>query len=512
MLGTEVIVTTTTRTSTVKLTPLVGALCDPLRPTFLFGCTPPRDGTTTEEAEKIARMFVDRSRVLATDGFIVYDVQDEVSRTDTPRPFNFRKLMDPSWFASVLTKLSGKECVVYKAATCCDSHAQFEEWVNECVGEHGHTAINIVGAPSASYVSDGPSVREAAAIANGTATAAGSAAAGSSSSSSRKSLVKFGCVAIAERHTKKACEHKIMLKKASWGAEWFITQGIFDPEPMVALLNDYGALCAAEGVSPKKVILTFTPCGRKKTMQFVKWLGMNVPADVEARIFAKPPVAATVETVVPPTPPTPAAAGGAAAPAAPAAALPKKTTTTTKKKKVVVKTAVLISCDVMCENLRRILDGVRGEAGAAVPLGINVESVSGYRNEIDATHVLFRDLQAIVLDEFTAQSGTHWAVRWHPCLPQRSGGVGGRDRSGSTAPRDLAELGNADVCRLALALELGAFVEALRREQIVGEDLADAEFTVASLDDIVEGRAVLKKRFMRRLQELRLNGVPIQLL
>ena len=149
---------------------------------------------------------------------------------------------------------------------------------------------------------------------------------------------------------------------------------------------------------------------------------------------------------------------------------------------------------------------------AAVPLGINVESVSGYRNEIDATHVLFRDLQAIVLDEFTAQSGTHWAVRWHPCLPQRSGGVGGRDRSGSTAPRDLAELGNADVCRLALALELGAFVEALRREQIVGEDLADAEFTVASLDDIVEGRAVLKKRFMRRLQELRLNGVPIQLL
>ena len=61
-----------------------------------------------------------------------------------------------------------------------------------------------------------------------------------------------------------------------------------------------------------------------------------------------------------------------------------------------------------------------------------------------------------MIDDFTAKSGTHWAVRWYPCEPQRAQA---RERSDSRAPRALASLGSADVCRLALALELGAFVE-----------------------------------------------------
>ena len=68
------------------------------------------------------------------------------------------------------------------------------------------------------------------------------------------------------------------------------------------------------------------------------------------------------------------------------------------------------------------------------------------------------------------------------------------------------------VCHHTLTYQFTAFVEALRREQLVGEDLADVDFTIASLDEILEGRAVLKKRFMRRLNELRANGVPLELL
>ena len=46
----------------------------------------------------MAQKFVDRSAGLATDGFIVYDIQDEAGRTPDPRPFPFRKLDDPSHF------------------------------------------------------------------------------------------------------------------------------------------------------------------------------------------------------------------------------------------------------------------------------------------------------------------------------------------------------------------------------------------------------------------------------
>ena len=60
----------------------------------------------------------------------------------------------------------------------------------------------------------------------------------------------------------------------------------------------------------------------------------------------------------------------------------------------------------MCENLRMILDETQT---CGVPLGINVESVSGYRDEIDATHDLFRSLQSIMLNH----QGMPWVVRWH---------------------------------------------------------------------------------------------------
>ena len=92
--------------------------------------------------------------------------------------------------------------------------------------------------------------------------------------------VSFGCVAIAERHTKKNNEQYNMMRKQNYGAKYFITQGIFDATAIVRLIKDYGALCRELDVEPRKIILTFAPCGREKTLRFIKWLGMKVPEQV----------------------------------------------------------------------------------------------------------------------------------------------------------------------------------------------------------------------------------------
>ena len=347
---------------------VVGSLCDPARPTFLFGCTPPSESTSEQDAIDVARKFANRGRVLAIDGYIVYDVQDESSRTETKRPFPYRKLMEPSRYARHLAHASHKECVVYKAVTCMPSERHFEVWLDQLVHQDRHTAITVVGAPSTSAPkATGPSTKEAALIA---ARLAG-----------RGGQLRFGAVCIAERHASKGVEHVIMGKKVAWGAEWFITQGIYDAAPMVSVIRDYAALCAEQGVVPKKVVLTFTPCGRRKTLEFIKWLGMRVPQEVEDAMF-------------PPPPSEEAAAAAAAALALPGAKKPRKP-----------KPAVDISCALLCENLRQILHET---AGCGVPLGINVESVSGFKDEIDATHELFRSLQAILLDT----TGSPWVVRW----------------------------------------------------------------------------------------------------
>jgi hypothetical protein len=85
------------------LTPRPLPLCPSLDPTA--GLTPPLEGAKPEELRETARKFVERSATLATDGFIVYDIQEEKGRTPEPRPFPFRKLDDPSHFARVLKEV-----------------------------------------------------------------------------------------------------------------------------------------------------------------------------------------------------------------------------------------------------------------------------------------------------------------------------------------------------------------------------------------------------------------------
>ena len=92
--------------------------------------------------------------------------------------------------------------------------------------------------------------------------------------------------------------------------------------------------------SPSRRLRTsasFTPCGREKTLAFLRWLGVNVaPQTAQAILGAARPLARSIE--------------------------------------------------ICRDNLRRILD--RPYTGA-IPLGINVESVSINRDEIDATVELF---------------------------------------------------------------------------------------------------------------------------
>ena len=124
---------------------LEASLKDPSRPTFLHGLTPPLDSTTPDAARTIAAKFVARSRVLASDGFIVYDIQDEPSRSGAARPYPFRQLMDSASYAAEVRAASGKECLVYK----CVNDAEFENWIRKARAVHGHRCLNVVGRPSA---------------------------------------------------------------------------------------------------------------------------------------------------------------------------------------------------------------------------------------------------------------------------------------------------------------------------------------------------------------------------
>ena len=178
---------------------LADVLKDPSRPAFLFGSTPPREGTSEEKARESCAKFAARSSVLATDGFIVYDIQDEDGRTDVERPFPFRKTMDASTYATYFKPVSGKQCVVYKCVVDQDMDS-FKSWMDTACNEHGHNSFTLVGQPTSSRTYKGPTMEEAASYSKGVAGC------------------DFGCVCIAERHTMNGREDANMLRKTNFGA------------------------------------------------------------------------------------------------------------------------------------------------------------------------------------------------------------------------------------------------------------------------------------------------------
>jgi hypothetical protein len=290
-------------------------LLDPAEQVLLYGTTPPRLGTAPEAVAAAADKLSARLAGLPLDGVVLYDIQDETGRTSAPRPFPFIGTIDPRDYA----KLFQRPAIVYKALGTLDE-AQWRAWLK--ASENDVQFLSIVGRPASG-------ARYAMPLSRAIRIA-----------SESPSFV-VGGVVIAERHDERRSEAARLLAKGIEGCGYFISQAVYHASPTQRLLADYLRDCRGAGTQPKRIVLTFAPCGREKTLAFMRWLGVNIAPETERAIL------------------------GAANPLAK-------------------------SIEICRDNLRRILDG--GYAGQ-VPLGVNVESVSINRDEIDASIDLFHALK-----------------------------------------------------------------------------------------------------------------------
>jgi hypothetical protein len=299
---------------------LKSKLPDPGQTVLLYGTTPPRLGTAPEAVAAAAEKLSARLAALPLDGVVLYDIQDETGRTQAPRPFPFVGTIDPRDYAGFF-KLPA---IVYKALGMMEEH-QWRGWLEE-TRSRNIRFLSIVGRP-ASRIPYPLALSRAIRIAAGPATG-----------------LMIGGVVIAERHDDTRSEAARLLAKGIEGCGYFISQTVYHAPPTQRLLADYLRDCRGAGTPPKRVILTFAPCGREKTLGFMRWLGVNVSRETERAIL------------------------GAANPLA-------------------------RSVEICRDNLRRILDGAYA---SHIPLGINVESVSINRDEIDASIELFHALKEVL--------------------------------------------------------------------------------------------------------------------
>ncbi len=290
---------------------------------MLYGTTPPRQGAAHEEIQLAAEKLVARTKNLALDGLIVYDVQDESQRISESRPFPFLPTLDSRLYSQILHQHSGLPVITYKSATQMNE-ADWGEWLTQTARDFGSTTLSLVGSPTRRRTGDTISLARAMEMA-------------------RAHPAKFvlGGVTIAERNSESRSESQRMIQKALTGCEFFVSQSVYDSQKTIALLNNYARECREAALAPKRVILTFAPCGRAKTLEFLKWLGVSVPASTERSILeAADPLARSIE----------------------------------------------ICRSILGEILNALED-------KTLPLGLNIESVSNKKEEIDASVELFQILE-----------------------------------------------------------------------------------------------------------------------
>ncbi|MEN8635215.1 hypothetical protein ABFV74_05730 [Pseudoalteromonas distincta] len=292
---------------------------------YLIGTTPPKIGTDKAQLKTIAEKLLGRLHEIEYDGVIIYDIQDESSRTNQARPFAFKQTVDPREYSHLLRDLSAQDVITYKSVAQ-RGVGEFKDWLSETKNDYDLQNVVLVGSPSS--VGDIklslPDAYKALA--------------------EQSDDFFLGGVTIAERHSSKRNEHERLIEKTAQGCKFFISQAVYDAQATIELITSYARTCKAQGITPQRIILTFTPCGGEKTLEFMQWLGISVPEATKWRMLD-------------------------------------------------ADNTLSESVRICRENLDLILKSC---AHLDVPLGLNIESLTNRKEEIDASINLYRLLKAIM--------------------------------------------------------------------------------------------------------------------
>ncbi len=230
----------------------------------LCGIVPPKKETAPEKLDEIARKIVERLPIDILDGLVVYDIQDEVSRTTENRPFPFIESIDSFLFCKNQLKSLSLPKIIYRAI---GKYSQEDLSLFLSAADPKEFLTVFVGAASKNQKVQ-LSIQEAYAL-----------------KQVNNAILPLGGVMIPERHLKTNDEHLRVFKKIKNGCTFFVSQGVYDITAAKNFLSDYHYYGLEHGFPLVPIIFTLTPCGSAKTLQFMKWLGISIPRWLENELM-----------------------------------------------------------------------------------------------------------------------------------------------------------------------------------------------------------------------------------
>jgi len=173
----------------------------------LYGIVPPKKGTEEVKIQEIAARQIQRLQGQNIDGLILYDIQEEKSRTSEERPFPFIETLDSATYSEKYLSSLAVPKIIYRA-----------------VGKHRRSEIK--------EFLQNVSARDYLTVFVGAASKSQDVTMSLGDAYNLKQEVNrdmlLGGVTIPERHQKKGDEHIRVFNKISQGCSFFVSQGVYD--------------------------------------------------------------------------------------------------------------------------------------------------------------------------------------------------------------------------------------------------------------------------------------------
>ena len=238
----------------------------PQRPVVAYEILPPRekDGTLNSYAETISSLLSQTH----IDAINIPEVHDEIGRGD--RPITNQKRGEPREFGMLLQDIVGIEAIINRVVV----HESYDEqirWIEETNTTYEIENMIIVGGESSKVDYPGPTVNEMLqTISRGYNSNGGD--------------IFCGGIAIPSRKD----ESKNLIRISEHGSEFFTTQVLYNAENIIKMINNYQSRCNELDTFPRRILLSFAPVSSQKNIEFLKWLGVEIPDDTERYLKGRP--------------------------------------------------------------------------------------------------------------------------------------------------------------------------------------------------------------------------------
>ena len=234
----------------------------PKRPVVAYEILPPRekDGTLNSYAEIISSLLSQTH----IDAINIPEVHEENARG--LRPVKNLERAEAREFGRLLQDNVGIEAIVNRVTVHNDLDYQ-KSWIKETFYDYDIENLILVGGESSDIKYPGPSVNETSEYITRDLNAG---------------RFDFFCGGITIPSRK--IESVRLLKKGSNGIEFFTSQVLYDGKKIKKMLKYYDDVCKENNVLPRRILLSFAPVSSRKNIDFLKWLGVEIPSQTEKRL------------------------------------------------------------------------------------------------------------------------------------------------------------------------------------------------------------------------------------